>query len=75
MLSGYKQYFKKIRADIVSENLESALYNLFSNSIHALGVGLSTNSLRIGLAYGAVANGTAVVIEKCDDMNTERLAP
>ncbi len=43
MLSG-KQFFNKKELKIIDNDLESGIYNLFSNSIHSFYIGLSNNS-------------------------------
>lgn len=44
-LSGSKRFYDMKSPRIVDENIESACYNLFSNSIHSLYGGISSNSL------------------------------
>lgn len=45
ILSG-KQYFKRKRIGIYSQDLESAVYNMLSNSVHSFYIGLSNNSIK-----------------------------
>lgn len=45
ILSGRKNTYKMSSPKIISQDLESALYNLFSNSVHSLYGGISSNSL------------------------------
>lgn len=45
ILSG-KQFFKRKRVSIFDQDLESAIFNLLSNSVHSFYIGLSNNSIR-----------------------------
>lgn len=45
ILSGKKPAFQKASPNILSLDIESAIYNLFSNSIHGYPLGLSNNSI------------------------------
>ncbi|MBS6956128.1 MAG: hypothetical protein KH230_23195 [Enterocloster asparagiformis] len=45
ILSG-KQFFKRKRVDIFSQDLESAIFNMLSNSVHSFYIGLSNNSIK-----------------------------
>ena len=45
VLSGRKSTFQMISPHILPEQMESAIYNLLSNSIHSLPLGLSNNSI------------------------------
>lgn len=45
ILSG-KQFFKSKRVDIFSQDLESAIFNMLSNSVHSFYIGLSNNSIK-----------------------------
>lgn len=45
ILSG-KQFFKRKRVGIFSQDLESAIFNMLSNSVHSFYIGLSNNSIK-----------------------------
>lgn len=45
ILSG-KQFFKRKRVGIFSQDLESAIFNMLSNSVHSFYIGLSNNSTK-----------------------------
>lgn len=45
ILSG-KQFFKRKRVGIFSQDLESTIFNMLSNSVHSFYIGLSNNSIK-----------------------------
>lgn len=45
VLSGRKSTFQRKPPNILQEQMESAIYNLLSNSLHSLPLGLSNNSI------------------------------
>ena len=45
ILSG-KQFFKRKRVGIFSQDLESAIFNMLSNSVHSFYIGMSNNSTK-----------------------------
>lgn len=51
IVSGRKAAFKMQSPRILPENMESAVYNLLSNSVHGLSLGLSSNSVNQTLYF------------------------
>lgn len=51
LLSGRKQGFRMRRTGILEKNKESAIYNILSNSVHGLHIGLGNNSLNYSIIY------------------------
>lgn len=53
LLSGRKQTFNMRERNILSKNKESAIYNILSNNIHSLYIGLGSNSIRGSAPYNS----------------------
>lgn len=62
VLSGRKSAFKMKSPHILDEKTESAIYNLLSNSVHGLPLGLSNNTANCSLAFISFFNSERLLV-------------
>ena len=62
VLSGRKSTFQMKSPNILQEQMESAIYNLFSNSLHGLPLGLGNNSINYTLFFNNFFNAEQLLV-------------
>ncbi len=61
ILAGRKPTYKRKDIGILEKNIESALYNIFSSSVHSLYMGLGANSIRRSPVYNGKITGVMIL--------------
>lgn len=66
LLSGRKQSFRMRRTGILEKDKESAIYNILSNSVHGLHIGLGSNSVNYSIIYNNHVSFIMLLILACE---------
>lgn len=57
-----KQFYNRKRVGIFSQDIESAIFNILSNSTHSFYIGLSNNSVKKSIVFSSYINSLMLSI-------------